>query len=120
MNELSVRQWALSLTYNISHKLLRPSQFLKNFLKSWYDPHCRNKSGPSPLLNLAAYEKSSNIKACAKELSQTLANNSDNGVRGIDLRIYVRYCLKKLMKSKRVFGKTWHSSCLGYAKWFYD
>ena len=31
-------------------------------------------------------------RACAKKLSQILANNIDNGGREIGLRIYVRYC----------------------------
>ena len=46
---------------------------------------------PPPLLNVAVYWKSSNPKACAKNLSQILANNTDNGGRRIGLRIYVRY-----------------------------
>ena len=46
---------------------------------------------PPPLLNVAVYWKSSNPKACAKNLSQIPANNTDNGGRGIGLRIYVRY-----------------------------
>ena len=85
--------------YNTSHKLLRPSQFLEKFMKilKWWKNSelCRNKLGPFPLLNLAAYWKSSNSEACAKKLSQILANNIDTGGRGFGLRIYVRYCLKK-------------------------
>ena len=34
----------------------------------------------------------SDIETCVKKLSQILANNIDNGGRGIGLRIYVRYC----------------------------
>ena len=64
----------------------------KNFWKFWNGPLYRNKSGPSPLLNVAVYWKSSNTKACANRLSQILANNIDNGGRGIGLRIYVGYC----------------------------
>ena len=59
------------------------------------DPLYRNKSDPFPLLKVAAYWQSSNTKACTKKLSQIFANNIDNGERGIGLRIYVRYCLKK-------------------------
>ena len=44
---------------------------------------CRNKLGPSPLLNVAQYWKSSNTEACAKKLSQILANNIDIGVGGL-------------------------------------
>ena len=32
-------------------------------------------------------------KLAKKKLSQILANNIDNGVRGAGLRIYVRYCI---------------------------
>ena len=46
---------------------------------------------PFPLLNVAAHWKSSNIEACAKKLSQILANNIDNGGRGVSLRIDVRF-----------------------------
>ena len=63
-----------------------------NFWKFWNGPLCRNKLGPFPLLNVAAYWHSSNTEACAKKLSQILANNIDNEGRGIGLRIYVRYC----------------------------
>ena len=86
---------------------MRPTQFLKNFWKFWNGLPFRNKSGPSPLLNGAVYWQSSNTEAGSKKLSQILANNIGNGGRGIGLRIYGRYCLKK-MKNKRVFGKTWH------------
>ena len=73
----------------------------KNFWKFGNVSLCRNKSAPSPLLNVAAYWQSSNTKACAKKLANTsllpqiLANNTDNGERRIGLRIYVRYCRLK-------------------------
>ena len=35
------------------------------------------------------------VSRCVKKLSQVLANNIDNGRRGIGLRIYVRYCRSK-------------------------
>ena len=47
----------------------------KNFLKFWYDPLCRNKSGPSLLLNVAAYWKSCNTEVprnCLRYLQTTL------------------------------------------------
>ena len=37
----------------------------------------------SPLLIAAADWKSSNTKACAKQLPQVIANNIDNGWRGV-------------------------------------
>ena len=86
---------------NISHKLLRPTQFLGKFWKFWNGPLCRNKSGPFPLLNVAIYWQSSNTKACTKKLSQILANNINNGGRGIGLRIYGRYC--------RLVKRVWYS-----------
>ena len=46
---------------------------------------------PSPYSMFAANWKSSNNEACAKKLSQILADNIDDGGRGIGLRIYVRY-----------------------------
>ena len=64
----------------------------KNLWKFWNGPLCRNKSATSSLMNVAAYWKSSNIEACAKNLSQILANNTDNERWEIGLRIYVRYC----------------------------
>ena len=63
-----------------------------NLWKFWNGPLCRNKSGPSPLVNVAVYWQSSDTETCVKKLSQILANNIDNGGRGIGLRIYVRYC----------------------------
>ena len=68
---------------NISHKLLRPSQFLEKLWKFWNGPLCRYKSGPFPLLNVAGYWKSSNTEACAQKLSQIPANNIDHGGRGL-------------------------------------
>ena len=83
-------------TYNVSNELLRPSQFLENLWKLWNDgPLCRKKSCPFPLPNFAEYWQSNNTETCAKKLFQVLANNIDNEGRGIGLRIYVRYCLKK-------------------------
>ena len=64
--------------------------------------------GPSPYSFFTAYWKSSNTKACVKNLSHILASNIDNGGKEIGLKIYVRYCLKKQMKNKRRFRKTWH------------
>ena len=75
------------------------------FWKFWNYSLCRNKSAPFPLLNVVVCWQSSNTKACAKKLSQILANNIDNGGRGIGLRIYVRYCLKNWKKNKKGFGK---------------
>ena len=64
----------------------------KYLWKFWNGPPCRNKSDPSLLLNVAVDWQSSNNEACAKKLSQILANNIDNWGRGIGLRMYVRYC----------------------------
>ena len=62
----------------------------KTFCKFCNGLFSRHKTGSSRLLNVASYRKSSNAKACAKKLSQILANNIDNGWREIGLRIYVR------------------------------
>ena len=67
----------------------------KYFWKFWNGLPCRNTSALFPLLNVAAYWQGSYTEACANKLSQILANNIDHGGRGIGLRIYVRYCLKK-------------------------
>ena len=64
----------------------------KNLWKFWNGPLCRNKSDTFPLINVAVYWQSSDTEACAKKLSQILANNINNGGTGIGLRIYVRYC----------------------------
>ena len=97
----------------------------KNSLKFWNSPLSRNKSGPSRLLNVAAYWKNINTDACAKKLSQILVNNTDKGGRWICVRTYVSYCLKKSMKNKGRLGKTWHSFSLNFlflmfGNWFYD
>ena len=63
----------------------------KSLWKLCNDPLWRNKSGSFPLLNVAAYWKSSNTEARAKTLCQILANNIDNGGKEIGLRIYLRY-----------------------------
>ena len=55
----------------------------KNLWKFLNGPLCRYKSDPFHLLNVAAYWKSSNTEACAKNLSQILANNNDNGGGGL-------------------------------------
>ena len=73
---------------------------MKNLWKFWNGLLCRNKSGPSPLLNVAAYWKTSNTEACAKKLSQILVGNIDNRGRVVGVRICVRYCLEKKMKNE--------------------
>ena len=93
------------LTCNISRKLLRPTQFLKQIMEIRNSSFYRNKPDPSTLLNVAGCWKRSKTKACKNKLSQILANNIDNGVRGVGGR---RYCLKKLMKNNSGFGKTRH------------
>ena len=47
------------------------------------------------LLNASACWESSNTEACAKKLPQILANNIENGAKEMDLKIYVKHCLKK-------------------------
>ena len=47
-----------------------------------------------------------NGRNCTKTLCQILANKIENGGRGIGLRIYVRYCLKKWIQNKTGFEKT--------------
>ena len=47
----------------------------KKLWKFWNGPLYRNKTDPSPLLNVAGYWKRSNAKACNKKLCQILANN---------------------------------------------
>ena len=54
----------------------------KNLWKLWNGPFCRNKSGPSSLLNVTGYWKNSNTKAWFKKLSQILANNIYHGGEG--------------------------------------
>ena len=84
----------------------------KNLWKFWNGPLCRNKSGPFPLPNVAAYWKSINTEDCAKTLSQILANNIDNGGQGIGLRIYVRYCRTKINVNMYVNKVCWRNKKL--------
>ena len=73
-----------------------------------------NKSGPSPLLNVAAYWQSSITKVCAKKLSQTFANNTGNGGRGMGLRIHLRYCmLLEAPTLKYTLRRLPYKECLG-------
>ena len=76
----------------------------RNFWKIWNGPLFRNKSGPSPVLNVAANWR----LACAKKLSQILENNIDDGGRGIGLKIYVRYCSYiSFVKKKEQYKMFW-------------
>ena len=61
---LCAHKCCVSIKFNISHKLSRPTQFLEKCLEI-----------------VAVYWQSSNTEACAKKLSQILANNIDNGGR---------------------------------------
>ena len=87
---LQVNQITTNFVYLTSSNFVTISQInywdhvnsWKNFWKFWNCPRCRNKSAPSPLLNVAAYCQSSNIEACAKKLSRVLANNIEYGGRG--------------------------------------
>ena len=47
---------------------------------------------PSPYSMLQYIGRVATPKLLPRKLSQILANNIDNGGRGIGLRIYVRYC----------------------------
>ena len=75
-----------------SSNTLAKHQAGKDSFIFWNGPLCRNKSDHFPLFNVAVYWQSSDTEACAKKLSQILANNINNGGTGIGLRIYVRYC----------------------------
>ena len=79
----------------------------RDLWKFWNVSICRNKSGPFPLLSVAGYWQSSNTEACAKKLFQILANNIDNGWRGIGLRISVTYYLKNGNPQKNELWKLW-------------
>ena len=82
------------LIFNISHKLLKPTQFLEKFSEIPGMFHLIEiNQAPAPLLNVAVYWQSSNTEACTIKFSQILANNIDKGGKGIGPRIYVRYCI---------------------------
>ena len=71
---------------NISHKLLKPSQFLKKIY--------RNRPDPSPYSMLQDVGRKATPKLATTNSTkylQILVNNIDNGVRKAGLRIYVRY-----------------------------
>ena len=77
--------------YNISDKLLRPSQFLENVLEI-LEGSTLQKYTQCPRLNVAAYWQSSNTakrvpRNCLRYLETTLIMGE-----GIGLRIYVKYC----------------------------
>ena len=91
----------LKFCHNISHKLLRPSQFLKKKKKKlWNGPLYRNKLDPFPILRVAGCLERSNAEASKKKLPQILAKNIDNGVTRVGLRIYLRYCGLLSLKSE--------------------
>ena len=72
---------------NISHNFLWPSQFLENIqenlewstLQKQISPTIPPPPSSHPALNVEIHWLSSNIEACAKKLSQILANNIDSG-----------------------------------------
>ena len=72
----------LKFCVNISHKLLRPSQFLEKFMEILEWSILQKEIRSLPLLNVAGYWKSSNTEACVEKLSQILANNIDHGGEG--------------------------------------
>ena len=80
------------VAYNISQDLLWPSQFLEIFLDILRWSTLQKWIRSLPLLSVAPYWKSSNIKAYAKNLSRILANNIDNRGSGISFIIYLRHC----------------------------
>ena len=85
---LTIKSWfcqEFHFTYNNSHKLLRPTQFLKNFLEILKWSTLYQTSPPTAYL-------STNTEVCAKKLPQLLAIKIDNGKRRIGLRIYVSCC----------------------------
>ena len=49
--------------------------------------------------------KEHQTKTCAKKLFQILANDIDNVERRDELRVYMRYCLKKEMKNNEGLEK---------------
>ena len=88
------------LSYNISHKLLRPSQLLKKFTEilEWSNLQRKSRS-PYPTQCCSILEERQH-QGHTKKLFQILANNIDNQGRWVGLRIYVRYCLKNKLKIK--------------------
>ena len=83
---LTIKSWfcqEFHFTYNNSHKLLRPIQFLKNFLEilKWSTLY---QAFPPP-----TPDSRTNTEACAKKLPQLFAIKIDNGG---GLRIYMSYC----------------------------
>ena len=80
------------VAYNISQDLFWPSQFLEIFLDILRWSTLQKWIRSLPLLSVAPYWKSSNIKAYAKNLSRILANNIDNRGSGISFIIYLRHC----------------------------
>ena len=71
---------------------LRPSQLLRKNYGNSGMVHFEEINQTLPLLNVAAYWKSSNTEACTKKLSQTLLNNIDNGGVGTWSQNLWRYC----------------------------
>ena len=67
------------MSYNISHKLLRSTQFLETFLEILELSTFQKQIKPLPPINVAVYWQSGNTEACARKLSQILANNIGNG-----------------------------------------
>ena len=79
-------------------KFLKISEI--NLRKLWNGPLCRNKSGPFPLLNIAAYLQNSYVEAFVKKLSQILTNSIDNGGKRDWSQNLSDLLSKKLMKIK--------------------
>ena len=86
-------------TYDISYKLLRPTQFLKNFLETlkWSTLY-QASPPPTPYF-------STNTKAFAKKLPQLLTIKTDNRGSRIGLKFYVSYCIIKKKFGFQVYNK---------------
>ena len=93
---LGWEKWNLTFETTISHiNYWDQVNSWKNLLKFGNGLLCRNNSFSSSWSMLQDIGRVEKTEVCTKKMSQILANNIDNGVREIGLRIYVRYCLKK-------------------------
>ena len=75
---------------------------------SWIVLFAELNQAPSLYLMLQHVGRVATPKLVPRNCLRYLQTTLIMGGRIIGLRIFVRYCLKKEMKNKRRFGKTWH------------
>ena len=105
--------------HNISHKLLRPTQYLEKLPEILDLTHFAEINPPPSLLHVAVYWQGKNTEACAKKLPQILettliigegelVSEFMEGVVAIDRYVDAKYSLRyESITTKNTPGTVW-------------